>query len=100
MAFDIDEHMPELEQRFALGKCEVSGIDLCHARKREWNSASLDRIDSRGGYTYDNVRIIALSLNIAFNNWGEEKFAGIAAAWLEMRRRRAIPMLKLIVSNF
>lgn len=38
-------------------------------------SPSLDRIDPKGGYTKDNVRLILSCVNIAFSQFGEEFFA-------------------------
>ncbi len=35
---------------------------------------SIDRIDSRQGYTKGNVRIVCVSVNIALNEWGLEVF--------------------------
>ncbi len=58
-------------------KCEISGIefDLENPKikgKRRPFAASLDRIDSAKGYTFDNVRVVCSIVNQAMNEWGED----------------------------
>ena len=69
-----------LVERFA-GKCEMSGIPFSE-KGTEWFrnpwSPSLDRIDSKKGYTPDNVRIVLCAVNAAMNEWGEDVFRFIA----------------------
>lgn len=55
-------------------RCAISGIDLAkkvgpNATPDPW-AASLDRIESRHGYTRDNVRVVCLAANVAMNRWG------------------------------
>jgi hypothetical protein len=51
------------------GKCALSGVELVlepsqmGARKRQNHTASLDRIESNGGYTKDNVQWVHKTLN-------------------------------------
>lgn len=47
---------------------------------------SIDRIENDGGYTRDNVRLVLHSMNCALGPWGEDAFAPIAKAFLDMRR--------------
>lgn len=87
--FDLDSPsaLATLKKRFAKGCCELTGIafDTSTGRKRRWNSASLDRIDSARGYNLDNVRFVLWGLNAALADWGEEVFAVISSAWLYQR---------------
>ena len=59
------------------GKCAFSGITM---DKQKFNkrtnphTASIDRIDSKKGYTQDNVQFICYSLNLAKNNFTNEEF--------------------------
>lgn len=45
--------------------CPVFGVPLVvgHRRKRNWNSPSLDRINSSKGYTPDNIQVISWRAN-------------------------------------
>jgi hypothetical protein len=64
------------------GLCEVSGVPLMltiTGLKGPYGP-SLDRIDSRGTYAKDNVRIVCVAVNFALNSWGLEAFLPIARA--------------------
>src|ERR1019366_3486233 len=43
---------------------------------------SIDRINSTGGYTKDNVRLVCVAVNYALNEFGEETFKQICEAYL------------------
>lgn len=43
---------------------------------------SLDRIDCAGGYTQDNVRVVAMAVNIMLSDWGESVLEKVAKAYL------------------
>lgn len=84
--------LAEIEQLLARcdGRCSITGIpfDLRKpegARKRLW-APSLDRISSGGGYVPGNVRIVAVGVNIAMSDFGEEFLLRIAHALLRQRR--------------
>lgn len=73
------------------GRCAVTGIlfDLLKpegARKRLW-APSIDRIESAHGYVPGNVRVVAIAVNIAMSDFGEEFLLRIAHAIV--RRNRA-----------
>ena len=64
------------------GKCLVSGIKMelrngTEPRKSPYQ-LSVDRIDSKKGYTKSNCRLVILAVNLAMNNWGENVFLEIA----------------------
>ena len=67
----------------AEGRCELTGIPFSldrHDRsKRRPFAPSLDRIDSRLHYTPDNCRLVAVAVNAAMSDWGEEVLRRIAA---------------------
>lgn len=48
------------------GKCALTGIQMTHVRGegRVPTNMSLDRIDSDGGYTRDNVQLVCLQANM------------------------------------
>jgi len=60
-----------LQTRLETGVCEFSGIPFSK-RKDKAFTPSLDRIDSKKGYTYDNVRIVCFIFNVSFMNWGDQ----------------------------
>lgn len=82
---NISQHQAEIISRFDKGVCELSGIQFGDEVK-QWNSPTIDRIDSAKGYTMDNVRIICWGLNCAFSTWGENDTALLMTAWLEYRK--------------
>jgi hypothetical protein len=64
------------------GRCSVSGVRLHGSAvgKRKPFLPSLDRIDCSLGYTFDNCRIVALAVNYAMSDFGEEALRIIARA--------------------
>jgi hypothetical protein len=64
-------------------RCALSGLRFRYRRdegRRDPMSPSLDRIDSRSGYTVANCRLVLLAVNVALNNWGDETFVRICKA--------------------
>lgn len=71
------------------GQCALTGIPFDCGENRggdtKWKrpfSVSIDRIDSRLGYTVDNTRLVCSAVNAAMGAWGEGVFRLIAAALL------------------
>lgn len=88
------------------GRCAISGIPFTFAglddadiRLRPF-SPSIDRIDSKGGYTKDNVRIVLAALNIAFGEWGEKIAYAIFAAILNPAHNKDAGLLPTSVPEF
>ena len=81
-----------IHAKLIIGKCELSGLlfDLSLSKDTRTHpyGPSIDRIDSRRGYTEDNCRIICWALNLAFNQWGEVTFTEIVKAYLEKNKLR------------
>lgn len=73
-------------------RCALSGLpfDLEHrgdagdAFRRPF-APSLDRIDTKRGYTIKNVRIVCCAVNVALNEWGLETLLKVAAALMNRR---------------
>lgn len=67
-----------LLRRRADDRCEVTDIPFDHDRVEgslyRPFAPSLDRISSAGGYTFGNVRLVAVIVNAALNQWGDEAF--------------------------
>jgi hypothetical protein len=63
-------------------RCSLSGIPLAKriasdGRRDPW-AASIDRIESRHGYTSENIRIVCLAANFAMNEWGQDTLIRLA----------------------
>src|SRR3990167_2435290 len=86
LPFDLDQHLPELQERMNQRTCEMTGIPLVLAkggRGPQYNSPSLDRIDPKKGYIYTNIQIVCFAINAAFGSWGEEPTRLVMGKWLE-----------------
>jgi predicted Zn-ribbon and HTH transcriptional regulator len=68
-------------------RCALSAIPFrpCEEFYRNPYRPSIDRINSKGGYTKGNVRIVAYCVNAAMNEWGVdvlvEMAKGMNGAW-------------------
>ena len=71
--------------------CEFTGLPLSlnkgeavykHGNPR---APSIDRINSRNGYTKNNTRIVCLQANYALNSFGETNFSEMAKAYIRRR---------------
>lgn len=87
ISFEIAREEIKLLYEQSQGRCRVSGILFNRFRplgstKRPWYP-SLDRIDSRKAYTFDNCRFVCVAVNIAMGEWGEWVLRGIAEAMLK-----------------
>lgn len=67
-------------------KCSLTGLPMIIGKTKHRQSPytpSIDRIDSKNGYTIDNVRLVRFSMNMALGEWGEEIYKENAIAYLE-----------------
>lgn len=62
------------------GVCQMTGIRFDLENGLAWNSPSLDRIDTKKGYTKENVRVVLHCLNVMMNTWGLSRVLEIAKA--------------------
>lgn len=69
-------------QKIEQGTCEISGEKFEFKSHVEFNfnpyPPSLDRIDSKGGYTIENCRVILTALNVAINEFGLDLYLTLA----------------------
>lgn len=89
-------------------RCSLTGIafdmEAKHRKGARPFVPSIDRIDSRKGYTPDNVRIICFAVNMALNAWGHGVLHqvitsyvthnGLRVARRPSARRTAVPQLQ------
>ncbi len=77
------------------GRCMISGVLFSPARvsgsTRRPYMPSLDRVDSSKGYSFDNVRLVCVLVNIALNEWGIEPLLHIARGIIEHGGMAATP---------
>jgi hypothetical protein len=78
--FDLDKQfLIELRDKQD-NKCALTGwpLDWDHTKSGKrvcpFNRASIDRIDSSGGYTKDNVQLLADMVNRVKSNYSQEQF--------------------------
>jgi hypothetical protein len=83
LAFDLDQWRPQLRERMAVGRCELSDLPFTLEQLRAPCSPSIDRISPSAGYVYTNVRLICWCLNAAFGAWGEVQTREVMIAWLQ-----------------
>jgi hypothetical protein len=69
-----------IEQMFSIfdGKCALTGWDISTDYLSE--TASLDRIDSKKGYSIDNVQWVHSMVNMCKNKYDQEKFVEMCKA--------------------
>lgn len=71
-SIDIKETYELLEkQNF---KCSLSGVDIKLGKNKDTKTASLDRIDSKNGYTKDNIQWVHKIVNKIKQNIPEKEF--------------------------
>ena len=88
--FDLDIEFLLQKYEDQDGRCLLTGIkfelnkersELKHCLYYPF-SPSIDRIDSKIGYTKDNTRLVLTGINLAINQWGIETFDYIAKQYL------------------
>ena len=99
--FEIDfDLVIELAER-QMYCCAVSGLRFNTRfvpNKRRPFTPSIDRIDSNGGYTPDNVRLVCWAVNAAMQDWGYDTFLLIADAVVSHQSRVKKPSKNLLES--
>ena len=89
LEFNLDRNWIEKKLISISDRCELTGIKFTHPYQAKVSyypfSLSVDRIDSKKGYTKDNVRFIILQLNAALQSGTDKNFEMIAIKFLESR---------------
>ncbi len=71
--FDLD--IGWVEAKLLYGKCALSGVDFVYESENGLRGArapSIDRVESVGGYTKDNCRVILWQINAAKQQWSDD----------------------------
>lgn len=82
------------------GRCAVTSLrfskdTLGYSTKRPWMPI-VDRIDSRLGYTPDNIRLVAVAANLAMGAWGDEVLYKMADAICRNRQAQVQENRRLV----
>lgn len=85
---DILDKLRESEMRCAITGIMFNSAKPQSARMRPW-IPSIDRIDSKLGYTKDNIRIVCACVNLALNQFGDDIFIRIATQTVKMIENRS-----------
>lgn len=74
--FDIDLEFIKKMFLNQNGICEITGISMTHFSGKGFcmSNLSIDRIDSKKGYTKDNIQLVCLWANVSKNNMNLEDF--------------------------
>ena len=59
------------------GVCNLSGIPIGWATVGQTHTASLDRIDSKNGYTLDNIQLLHKDVNMMKQAFSQEHFVAL-----------------------
>lgn len=87
LEFSLDKEFIEQLYNNQNGKCLITGVEFnfdknkCLSRRPF--APSIDRINSKLGYTKDNVRLICVAVNLSLNEFGDEVFDKICRAYVE-----------------
>ena len=91
LPFDLDAD--DIIRRVRAGQCEVTGLPFrldVVGNDRNPFMPSIDRIDSRLGYTADNVQVVCLGLNLMKTNFDGDLLDQFLDGWLQNRRSAAM----------
>lgn len=78
--------------------CPYFGWPLTYENKQFVTYASLDRIDSRRGYTKDNVRVISVLANLMKSNATESEMVRFARGVLRLHAVHGVEKVKGVKS--
>lgn len=83
----LTELLIEQGHRCAISRLffDTNGYETCHAHPF---AMSIDRIDSNGGYTKSNVRLVCFIVNVSLGQWGLAAVERMAVAIASERRRK------------
>lgn len=100
--FDLDVEW--LVEKLKLGRCEVTGIEFSFLDKGDGQKThpwrpSLDRVDSQGCYTKNNVQVVVWMYNQAKNEWTKDQLMTLAKALAKPLIKEAVTRGRLRLAN-
>lgn len=86
IVFTLTENELETVIRLSNGRCALTGIplELATAARHPFK-LSIDRIDAKGPYRFDNLRVVCFSVNVAIGEWGEQVLEAISIGYAHQR---------------
>lgn len=86
IVFDLDRI--DIANRVTAGRCEVTRLpfDLTAGTGLNPWAPSLDRKNSAGGYTSENVQVVCTAYNLAKGPWGDEVLLTLARAIVDAHK--------------
>lgn len=92
--FDIDLEWAISQAELQELKCCLTSIpfysESAALSYRNPFAPSLDRIDAKGGYTRDNVRIVVFAINVMMMDWGHETFETVMSCYRFTKNKKRI----------
>lgn len=72
------------------GKCEATGVFFNVHKSSHWDklSPSVDRVDSKKGYTIDNCQMVTLQFNIAKGQWSNDEMLEMCKLFVKHSKKR------------
>ena len=88
--FDLDKDFLLQLYISQRGRCSITDIPFEFPKVEQFGmrpfAPSVDRIDSKLGYTKDNVRFVCAVVNLSLNQFGIDIFDKMCAAYIENRK--------------
>lgn len=84
-------------EKLTAGRCEMTGVKFVFDKGISWhrNWPSIDRIDSRLGYTDNNCQMVTLQFNIAKGSWTNREMVEFCRLVVAKGSRKKSPKRKL-----
>ena len=83
LEFDLDNYVDDIQARIDRGYCELTGYPFNLEGGRTFDSPSIDRIDPKKGYVFQNVRVVIHLANAAMGDWGDKILKAVMQHWFE-----------------
>lgn len=86
ISFDLDFNFIENLYTKQNKKCAITYIDFSFNKEETFRRPfvpSIDRVNSKLGYTKDNVRLVCAVVNLSLNEFGDQVFDKMCRAYVE-----------------
>jgi hypothetical protein len=80
LAFELEIDL--IHEKIVSGNCEATGLPFIVEASHP-QTPSIDRVDSSGGYTLDNVRVVCFMYNQAKRDWTHDQLLNFCRAFVK-----------------